>query len=60
VEPNTSIIRKNDYRDLIGHFIAASPSLARTEAIVQRAVSLIDWSITPFPTLGEQEQSAAP
>ncbi|RWQ12616.1 MULTISPECIES: acetyl-CoA carboxylase biotin carboxylase subunit family protein [unclassified Mesorhizobium] len=53
VEPNTSIIRKNDYRDLIGHFIAASPSLARTEAIVQRAVSLIDWSITPFPDLGE-------
>ncbi|WP_439402494.1 ATP-grasp domain-containing protein [Bradyrhizobium sp. DASA03068] len=49
VEPKTPIIRKGDYRDRIGHIIAASPSLAQTEAILQRAVDLIDWSITPFP-----------
>ncbi|WP_439402499.1 ATP-grasp domain-containing protein [Bradyrhizobium sp. DASA03068] len=49
VEPKTPIIRKGDYRDTIGHIIAASPSLAQTEAILQRAVDLIDWSITPFP-----------
>lgn len=55
VEPKTSIIRKGDYRDWIGHVIAASPSVARTEVILQRAVDLIDWSITPFPTLGEEE-----
>ncbi|MER9338972.1 acetyl-CoA carboxylase biotin carboxylase subunit family protein [Mesorhizobium sp. M0293] len=60
VEPKTPIVRKGDYRDWIGHVIAVSPSLAQTEAILQRAVELIDWSITPFPALGEQEQSAAP
>ncbi|TGU45695.1 ATP-grasp domain-containing protein [bacterium M00.F.Ca.ET.152.01.1.1] len=60
VEPNTPIVRKGDLRDWIGYVIAASPSRARTEAALQRAVDLIDWSITPFPTLGEQEQSAAP
>ncbi|PBC04122.1 acetyl-CoA carboxylase biotin carboxylase subunit family protein [Mesorhizobium sp. WSM3860] len=53
VEPKTPIIRKGDYRDWIGHVIAASPSPARTEAILQRAVDTIDWSITPFPTVGE-------
>ncbi|BCH27022.1 ATP-grasp domain-containing protein [Mesorhizobium sp. L-8-3] len=60
VEPKTPIIRKGDFRDTIGHIIAASPSRAETEAILQRAVDLISWSITPFPTLGEQKQSAAP
>ncbi|RWB95303.1 MAG: ATP-grasp domain-containing protein [Mesorhizobium sp.] len=49
-KPKTPIVRKGDYRDWIGHVIAASPSPARTEAILQRAVDLIDWSITPFPT----------
>ncbi|WP_192178623.1 ATP-grasp domain-containing protein [Mesorhizobium amorphae] len=53
IEPKTPIVREGDYRDKIGHVIAASPSLAQTEAILQRAVDLIDWSITPFPTLGE-------
>ncbi|APO69833.1 biotin carboxylase-like ATP-grasp domain-containing protein (plasmid) [Rhizobium gallicum] len=48
VQPKTSIVRKSDYRDCIGHIIAVSPSLVRTEAILQRAVDLIDWSITPF------------
>ncbi|MER9026751.1 acetyl-CoA carboxylase biotin carboxylase subunit family protein [Mesorhizobium sp. M0815] len=47
VEPKAPIIRKGDYRDCIGHVVAASPTLARTEAILQRAVDLIDWSITP-------------
>ncbi|WP_353642613.1 acetyl-CoA carboxylase biotin carboxylase subunit family protein [Mesorhizobium sp. WSM2239] len=58
VEPKTPIARKGDYRDTIGHVIAASDSQAQTETILQRAVDLIDWSITPFPTPG-QERSAA-
>ncbi|MER9457380.1 acetyl-CoA carboxylase biotin carboxylase subunit family protein [Mesorhizobium sp. M0478] len=53
VQPKTPIIRKGDYRDTIGHVIAASPTHAQTEAILQHAVDLIDWSITPFPNLGE-------
>ncbi|RWL75899.1 MAG: ATP-grasp domain-containing protein [Mesorhizobium sp.] len=53
VEPKTPILRKGDSRDWIGYVIAASPSLARTEEILERAVSLIDWSITPFSTRGE-------
>ncbi|RWK76723.1 acetyl-CoA carboxylase biotin carboxylase subunit family protein [Mesorhizobium sp.] len=53
IRPKTPIARKGDYRDWIGHVIAVSPSSARTEAILQRGVDLIDWSITPFPTLGE-------
>ncbi|MDX0408971.1 ATP-grasp domain-containing protein [Sinorhizobium medicae] len=51
VESKTPIVRNGDYRDIIGHVIAASPSLAQTEAILQRAVDMISWSITPFPTL---------
>ncbi|CDX45354.1 conserved hypothetical protein [Mesorhizobium sp. ORS 3359] len=53
VAPKTPIIRKGDYRDWIGHVVAASPSPGRTEAILQRAVDTIDWSIAPFPTVGE-------
>ncbi|MER9521820.1 acetyl-CoA carboxylase biotin carboxylase subunit family protein [Mesorhizobium sp. M0243] len=53
VQPKAPIVRKGDYRDTIGHVIVASPSHAQTEATLQRAVDLIDWSITPFPTLGE-------
>lgn len=53
VGPKTPIVRKGDYRDMIGHVIAASPSLAETEIALQRGVDLIDWSIKPFPTLGE-------
>ncbi|MER9607031.1 ATP-grasp domain-containing protein, partial [Mesorhizobium sp. M0243] len=60
VEPKTPIVRKGDYRDCMGHVIAASSSLSRTEAILQRAVDLIGWSITPFPTIDEQNQCAAP
>ncbi|TIP70735.1 acetyl-CoA carboxylase biotin carboxylase subunit family protein [Mesorhizobium sp.] len=53
VEPKAPIVRKGDYRDTIAHVIAASHGLAQTEAILQRAVDLIDWSITPFPTFVE-------
>ncbi|MDX8480111.1 acetyl-CoA carboxylase biotin carboxylase subunit family protein [Mesorhizobium sp. VK24D] len=60
VEANAPIVRKGDYRDMIGHVIAASTSSVRSKAILQRAINLIDWSITPFPTIGEQEESAAP
>ncbi|MER8983484.1 acetyl-CoA carboxylase biotin carboxylase subunit family protein [Mesorhizobium sp. M0870] len=49
VEPESTIVRKGDYRDMIGHVIAASPSRTRTEAILQRATDLVGWSITPLP-----------
>ncbi|ESY65866.1 hypothetical protein X742_20185 [Mesorhizobium sp. LNHC232B00] len=55
VEPKTPIIRKGDARDCIGYVIAVSPSLARTEAILRRAVDLINWSIIPFPTNDQRE-----
>ncbi|MDK1494381.1 acetyl-CoA carboxylase biotin carboxylase subunit family protein [Sinorhizobium sp. 7-81] len=54
VEPKAPVVRKGDYRDCIGHVIAASSSLPHTEAILQRAVDLIGWSITPCPTIDEQ------
>ncbi|WP_192252222.1 ATP-grasp domain-containing protein [Mesorhizobium caraganae] len=60
IEPKTPIVRKGDPRDCIGYVIAASPTHARTEAILQRAVDLIDWSITPFPTLSEHGRPEAP
>ncbi|MET4359263.1 biotin carboxylase [Bradyrhizobium sp. RT9b] len=47
VKPTTSIVRHGDYRDRIGHVIASSPTFAGTEAILDRAVDLISWSITP-------------
>ncbi|OBP80090.1 ATP-grasp domain-containing protein [Mesorhizobium loti] len=53
VEPKTPIVRKGDFRDAIGYVIAVSPTLAQTETILRRAVDLIHWSITPFPTIGE-------
>ncbi|MDX8496500.1 acetyl-CoA carboxylase biotin carboxylase subunit family protein [Mesorhizobium sp. VK22B] len=53
VEPKTAIIRKGDSGDLIGHVTASSPTPARTKAILQRAVGLINWSITPFPALSK-------
>ncbi|MDA9431816.1 ATP-grasp domain-containing protein [Bradyrhizobium sp. CCBAU 51627] len=58
VKPKMSIVKNGDYRDSIGHVMAASPSRARTAAILQRAIDLIDWSITPFPTLGAQDSMA--
>ncbi|ARO32625.1 biotin carboxylase-like ATP-grasp domain-containing protein (plasmid) [Rhizobium sp. NXC14] len=48
VAPPASIVRTGDYRDRIGHVIAASPSFAQTKAILQHAASLINWSIKPF------------
>ncbi|WP_322884564.1 acetyl-CoA carboxylase biotin carboxylase subunit family protein (plasmid) [Sinorhizobium medicae] len=50
VESNTPVVRRGDYRDSIGHVIAASSTHSQTEAILQRAVDLIHWSITPFQT----------
>ncbi|MER9664634.1 acetyl-CoA carboxylase biotin carboxylase subunit family protein [Mesorhizobium sp. M0159] len=55
VEPETPIVRKGDDRDRIGHVIAASPDHTRTEAILQRAIDLIGWSITPLPLRGEKK-----
>ncbi len=55
VGPKTPIVRKGDYRDRIGHVIAVSPSPAGTEAILQRAVDLISWSIIPFPSFDGQQ-----
>ncbi|TIM99976.1 MAG: ATP-grasp domain-containing protein [Mesorhizobium sp.] len=51
VKPKTPIVRKGDYRDCIGHVIAASPSLTETEAMLERAIGSIDWSIVPFSAL---------
>ncbi|MGO8055288.1 ATP-grasp domain-containing protein [Rhizobium leguminosarum] len=47
VDRKSSIVRKSDYRDMIGHVIATSTNSASTEAILQRAVKLISWSIKP-------------
>ncbi|TIT70764.1 MAG: hypothetical protein E5W51_01365, partial [Mesorhizobium sp.] len=58
VEPKMPIVRKGDSRDLFGHVIAASPSRAETEAILQRAVDLIHWSIKPFAIAGEERSAA--
>lgn len=60
IEPKTPIVRKGDYRDKIGHVIAASPNLAQTKAILQCAVDFIEWSITPFSQLGAREQQLQP
>ncbi|MES0063999.1 acetyl-CoA carboxylase biotin carboxylase subunit family protein [Mesorhizobium sp. M0041] len=53
VPPKTAIVRKGDYRDTIGHVIVASATHAQTEVTLQRAVDLIDWSITPLRTPNE-------
>ncbi len=53
IKPKAPIVRKGDYRDRIGHVIATSNSRDRTGVILQRAVHLIKWSITPFPTIHE-------
>ncbi|MDX8535759.1 acetyl-CoA carboxylase biotin carboxylase subunit family protein [Mesorhizobium sp. VK25A] len=60
VEPKSQIVRKGDYRDPIGHVIATSRNSARTQAILQRALDRISWSIIPFPALDGQVQSASP
>ncbi|MER9708315.1 acetyl-CoA carboxylase biotin carboxylase subunit family protein [Mesorhizobium sp. M0204] len=58
VEPKTPIVRKGDFRDAIGYVIAVSPTLDQTQTILQRAVDLIHWSITPFPPPGEERSAA--
>ncbi|RAZ73074.1 ATP-grasp domain-containing protein [Mesorhizobium atlanticum] len=58
VEPKASIVRQGDYRDWIGHVVAASPNVVQTKGILQHAVDVIGWSITPFSIRGEEEQSA--
>ncbi|RWL02819.1 acetyl-CoA carboxylase biotin carboxylase subunit family protein [Mesorhizobium sp.] len=60
VEPKAPIVRKGDDRDYLASVIAASPSRNQTATILQHAVDLISWSITPFPPLGELEKSSAP
>lgn len=51
-KPKTPIVRKGDYRDCMGYVIAVSCSHTRTEAILQHAIDLINWSITPFSAVG--------
>ncbi|MDE4589070.1 ATP-grasp domain-containing protein [Sinorhizobium meliloti] len=53
IKPPRPVIRKGDSRDCIGHVIAASPNHQQTEVILQLAVDLIRWSITPFATHDE-------
>ncbi|MER9222944.1 acetyl-CoA carboxylase biotin carboxylase subunit family protein [Mesorhizobium sp. M0644] len=57
VRPTTPLTSKGEDSDCIGRVIAASPNLAQTEAILQRAVDLVDWCIKPIPT-GGKERSA--
>ncbi|RWK11068.1 acetyl-CoA carboxylase biotin carboxylase subunit family protein [Mesorhizobium sp.] len=59
VKPKAPIVRRGDQGDSMGYVLAASPTRARTEAILQRAMDLIQWSISPFPILGESEESAS-
>ncbi|KAA3447940.1 hypothetical protein C7I87_23525 [Mesorhizobium sp. SARCC-RB16n] len=49
VKSNMTILRKGDYRDSIGCVIAASPTHAQTASMLQSAVDLLQWSITPVP-----------
>ncbi|KAA3448420.1 hypothetical protein C7I87_22170 [Mesorhizobium sp. SARCC-RB16n] len=60
VQPRCPIVNKGDNRDRMGYVVGVSPCLAQTEEIVQRAIDLIGWSITPFSTAGEEEQFGAP
>ncbi|MBB4577208.1 acetyl-CoA carboxylase biotin carboxylase subunit family protein [Rhizobium lentis] len=60
VEPKAPIIRNGDGRDCLGHINVVSPTPAEAEAILQRAADLIEWSITPFTSLGEQQEAAGP
>ncbi|PAP97923.1 acetyl-CoA carboxylase biotin carboxylase subunit family protein [Mesorhizobium mediterraneum] len=52
-QPKEPIVRKGDSQDCLGHVTATSPDRTRTETILQHAVDLIRWSITPFPPLDE-------
>ncbi|MDX8455307.1 hypothetical protein RFM98_21425 [Mesorhizobium sp. VK9D] len=47
VTPNTPIVRKGDFRDLMGRVVVSSPDRAQTETILQCATDLIGWSIPP-------------
>jgi len=47
IKPGMSIVRSGDYRDALGYVVAASPDIEQTRDILQRALNLIDWSITP-------------
>ncbi|MER8480774.1 acetyl-CoA carboxylase biotin carboxylase subunit family protein [Mesorhizobium sp. M1163] len=53
-EPKNPIVRKGNHLDSMGFVIAVSPCLAETEAILQRAVDLINWSIAPFPLVADK------
>jgi len=56
VRPGTPIVRNGDYCDRIGYVVAVAPSRSSADTIIQRAVESIDWSISPFSDLHDQEQ----
>ncbi|MDX8529056.1 acetyl-CoA carboxylase biotin carboxylase subunit family protein [Mesorhizobium sp. MSK_1335] len=60
VEPKMPIVRKGNCLDCIARVIAVSPSFSQTKFLLQRAVDLINWSITPFSSIVEQEDSVNP
>ncbi|MFA1621995.1 ATP-grasp domain-containing protein [Rhizobium mongolense] len=60
VKPKTLIVRKHDGRDCMGSIAVVSATRAEAEAILQSAVDLVDWSITPFTRLGEKQEAADP
>lgn len=56
-EPQTPIVLRGDFRDVIGHVIAASSTRQRAADALQQAVEFIGWSIAP--PLGADEQKHA-
>lgn len=53
VKPGFSLVRKGDCLDIIGHIIASSADATGAEMILQSAIGLIDWAVTPVDK-GEQ------
>lgn len=47
--PGMTIRHHGDYRDAIGHIIAASPHHDRTDGALRRAIDLIGWKIQSSP-----------
>ncbi|CDZ41441.1 Phosphoribosylglycinamide synthetase ATP-grasp (A) domain protein [Neorhizobium galegae bv. officinalis] len=53
---NAPVIRKGDYRDMIGHVIAASATPAQTKAILQHAIDTIHWSVASPQLLADRNR----
>lgn len=60
VQSKTPFMRKGDYRDCLGYVLAASPCRSHTAALLQEAIDLIHWSITPFQVVDDQINKVEP